>query len=228
MARLVVNPGDRYGRLVILEEVPTIVSYRVKRMRMVRCRCDCGDEKDYKLNSLTRTKGSKSCNCLRNDLTVERSTIHGGLAGVHSGSRIPPEYSSWNNMLCRCRTGGKDSKNYADRGITVCDRWAESYANFLKDMGPKPSPQHSIDRIDNNGNYEPSNCRWATSKEQQRNTRRTQYVSIGGVSKPVSEWCEQLEMPYTLVRHRLYVGWEPATALTTPKKLNRHMLASES
>lgn len=100
-----------------------------------------------------------------------------------------PEYRAWKGMRGRCNNT-KDTRyaSYGGRGIKVCDRW-DSFKNFYTDMGPKPSPKHSLDRIDNDGNYEPSNCRWAINKIQVNNTRANRYVTYLGITKSLSDWC---------------------------------------
>lgn len=105
-------------------------------------------------------------------------------------------------MIARC--SNLDEKNYGARGITVCDRWRNSFASFLADMGPRPSPKHSIDRYpNNNGNYEPGNCRWATDKEQARNTRRNVVIEFGGISLTTVEWAARLGISRQCLNQRL-------------------------
>lgn len=152
-----VSPGDRYGRWTVLSEVE-----RLKSRRMFLARCDCGTERV--VASTTMTNGtSQSCGCLRR----ERS---GGKPRHGHSSQRTPTYHTWTSMHARCRYPYVRSfEHYGGRGITVCDRW-RSFENFLSDMGERP-PDTSIDRIDPDGNYEPSNCRWATAAEQQQNRR---------------------------------------------------------
>lgn len=136
-----------------------------------------------------------------------------------SGQSKEPEYITYTSMLTRCRNPHhKDYQNYGGRGIKVCDRWLgkNGYQNFRKDMGAKPSPCHSIDRIDVNGGYSPDNCRWATIKEQANNKLNTQFVKIGGVKKSITEWAEDLQMSKFTIRHRLERGWSPEEALLLP------------
>lgn len=143
--------GLRFGRLL----VEKYLNHR-ERSVVFRCICDCGSAINVTSGNL-KSGGTKSCGCLMKDRP--KRTIHGDL-----GSK---EYSTWGNIKARCHN--KNSPNYyryGGRGITVCDRWLQSYKNFLEDMGRAPSPQHTIDRINNDGNYEPSNCKWATQKEQ--------------------------------------------------------------
>ena len=118
-------------------------------------------------------------------------------------------------------------KDYGGRGITVCDRWSD-YALFVLDMGHRPSPYHSIERKDNNKGYEPGNCRWATNSEQQRNTRRSRHVDIGGVSKTVAEWCELYGISNKTVYSRVKSGWDFASALATPSGRPGHPLSGMS
>ncbi len=128
-----------------------------------------------------------------------------------------PAYSSWLQMRRRCTEVRHHAyASYGGRGITVCDRWKDSFENFLADMPPHPGKGYSLDRIDNNGNYEPGNCRWATKKEQSRNSRWNCIVSFNGRSQPLSAWVEELNLPYHTIWQRLRRGQDPVTALTKP------------
>ena len=126
-------------------------------------------------------------------------------------------YNTWQKILSRClNQNDKVYKNYGGRGIKVCDRWADSFENFLKDMGKKPSAKHSIERIDNNGDYSPENCRWATPKEQTWNRRNTIYVDYNGKKIALPELAHQFNMKTSIVYKRLKRGWDLKTALTAP------------
>lgn len=125
-----------------------------------------------------------------------------------------PEAQVWASMIYRCSENGPPA--YAGRGITVCDRWKESFYNFIEDVGMRPTKLHQLDRIDNDGNYEPGNCRWATRSRQNRNRRDTIYVEIDGVSKPLPDWCDELGVKYSLAYMRIRNGWDPKKALTEP------------
>lgn len=103
----------------------------------------------------------------------------------------------------------------------MCERWATSFVNFMEDMGPAPSNRHTVERNDSNGNYEPSNCRWATQKEQTRNTSRTRRVTFMGETKSLAEWCEKLDLPYWTMHSRIArLGWDPDRAFNEP--VGRH------
>lgn len=149
--------GQQFGRL-----------YVVRRVCVGRhlCRCSCGIEKYIATQSLTRrNEASKSCGCLQRESASNVFKIH--------GEANPPtlEYTAWSNMKARCFDQNTAIyAYYGGRGITVCSRWLD-YKNFLKDMGRKPSKNHSLDRINNDGNYELTNCRWATKSDQMLNRR---------------------------------------------------------
>lgn len=182
-------------------------------LSMCHCKCDCGTVRIVSGASLRRGH-SESCGCLARDKTALRSTKHG--AAVHT--RRTREYRTWLNMRDRCRNENNPGYiNYGGRGIIVCSRW-DSFSNFFSDMGRCP-PGLTIDRINNDGNYEPSNCHWATSKEQSNNQRRRKdadCVTIQGTSRTVAEWGRILGLNRNAVRMRINRGWTPEQAVTTP------------
>lgn len=128
------------------------------------------------------------------------------------------ERRHWYAMRQRCSNPNyKDFKHYGGRGIYVCDRWKDSFENFISDMGPRPSPKHSVERLNNDGPYSPDNCAWATQKEQTRNQRRTHWIEFDGKRQSMKDWSEQLGISYTKLRRRLNtLGWSVDKALTTP------------
>jgi hypothetical protein len=160
--RIEVKSGDRYGRLIVIKEVESHIQPNGKIRRKFKCLCDCGNNVTTQLVSL-RSNRTKSCGCLQKEVAVSSNTTH--------GMKEIPSYNSWRGMKNRCNNpNSEDYKHYGGRGIIVCDRWLNSFENFLEDMGSRPYG-YSIDRIDVNGNYELSNCKWATSKEQLKNRR---------------------------------------------------------
>lgn len=133
------------------------------------------------------------------------------------GMHGTPEYNAWLSMRKRCYKKYQGNyKNYGGRGITVCKRWLNSFENFFKDLGRRPSKAHSLDRINNEGNYTPKNCRWADSETQGLNTRSNRLLSFKGQKKPVSRWARDLGMNPTTLFERLRRGWSVKKALTTP------------
>lgn len=129
-----------------------------------------------------------------------------------------PEYVVWCTMRSRCHKESSTQWNYyGARGIVVCERWRKSFHAFYEDMGPKPSKLHSLDRIDNNGNYEPKNCRWATKEEQANNTRSNVFLTLNDETKTLSAWARHCGHKESTLRKRLKMGWALEKALFTPK-----------
>lgn len=134
-----------------------------------------------------------------------------------------PEYFTWIGIKDRCYNKNCPRfSDYGGRGITVCETWVNSFVDFLVDMGRKPSKNHSIDRINVDGNYSFENCRWATRKEQSRNTRKTKYLTNNGITKPITEWAEELDISVTTLKGRLKLGWSVEETLTKPRKEQKY------
>ncbi len=152
------------------------------------CLCDCGNSHRARREDLKRGF-VKSCGCHYHRMTDS------------------PEWNSWRCMKSRCyKINDKEYKNYGARGIIVCDRWLNSFKNFFADMGPRPFG-YTIDRIDNNGNYEPTNCRWATAKEQGNNSRVNRIITFNNISLNLIQWSERLNISTSIISKRLKAGW---------------------
>lgn len=185
------------------------------------CRCDCGAVKKVCASSI-RGRRVASCGCLLKEKARERMVARSLTHGMSSS----PEHSIWAAMKSRChnpKSGGY--RNYGGRGIAVCERWINSFENFYSDVGPRPSSNHSIERIDNSRNYEPGNVRWATAKEQARNRRSSAILTFNGISATIAEWSEKTGLTQLQISHRLRLAnWSIDRILTTPirKQRNNH------
>lgn len=191
--------GEIFGRL----KVVSVVSGRKKW----NCRCDCGEAVQVFTTNLRRGL-TRSCGCINRELAMKRIT-HG-----MSKSR---EYHCWQAMLSRClHPKNIGFQNYGGAGIRVCERWRYSFENFLADMGEAPFDGASIDRKENKGNYEPSNCRWATRRQQNNNKSSNRMIAIEGKIQSLAEWARELGVnPYS-VSTRIQRGWDDADALLKP------------
>lgn len=167
----------------------------------------CGTEKEIRRAEVKR--GQISCGC-----RIHEARVHGhGRRG-----KVTPELRAWKGMRSRCHNrNSQDYRHYGGRGIVVCDRWRDSFENFLADMGPRPGPMHTVDRKDNDGPYSPENCRWATKLEQMGNTRRNRNFTFGGKTQCLRRWAAELGVGYdTLYQRVCRAGWSVERAFTTP------------
>jgi len=198
--------GRQFHRLLVIAEE----GQRDKRGHVVwSCVCDCGN-KSFVSGDKLKSGNTQSCGCL----FAEKRAAGSYRSHGKTGSRV---YRIWVNMISRCtRPSTSCWHNYGGRGITVCDRWRNSFEAFLEDMGEPPTGKHSIDRIDNDGNYEPSNCRWVTKNEQSFNTRRTKIVVIAGTPYTLLELSALHGVSPKLIRTRIYQGWPPEIAAKLP------------
>ena len=197
--KLVDMSGMKFERLEVLKRVMPSNPPRW------RCLCDCGCEIEVRGSHL-RSGGTRSCGCLRSEKSRVRMQTHG-----RAGTR---EHRVWQSVRSRCENANIPSySNYGGRGIKVCERW-KSFTAFLEDMGPCPDDR-SIDRIDNDGNYEPTNCRWATRGEQANNKRNTRWVIYQGRRQTISQWAGELGMSRATLANRIYrKGWSLERAMT--------------
>ncbi len=145
-----------------------------------------------------------------------------GTCTTIKNARNQKEYFIWSGMKTRCYNDKrKGYENYGGRGITVCDRWFCSYDNFISGMGPRPSPQHTIDRIDNDLGYSPDNCRWATRREQNNNSRRQNMMTHRNKSMNLTQWARELNMSRKGLTDRFAAGWSQERALSKPNQKKR-------
>ncbi len=209
--------GTRFGAYVVLGRnfVRSTVHWW--------CQCDCGKIRVVYAGNL-RSGKCRSCGC--------KMTEHGGGRQIKYGKKAIniPEYNVWRGMKGRCN--GTYAKNYSGRGIVVCEGWQESFEAFYGQLGSRPSPKHTIDRIDNDGNYScgiceqcvkngwPMNCKWSTNREQLLNTRSNHMIEINGETKPLTVWAAIFGISNDLVNSRINtLGWSPERALTQPPDL---------
>lgn len=210
--------GKRFGRLLVVEYAgKRIVPDARKRSGVTilywSCLCDCGNSCIVPRACLTK-KSTRSCGCLNIDTIIARNTSH--------GMTDTPTHNSWRAMMERCYNPKTVSfKNYGGRGVRVCDRW-HAFENFLADMGERPSVSHSLDRSDNEKDYSPDNCTWATKKQQSRNTRRNVIVTYLGRNYVLTDLAIEVGIPYGTLRSRIFeAGNSPEEAVSKGKYMGK-------
>lgn len=202
--------GTPFARLTT-----TTLPYQKQRMRRrgpyldwyVTCRCSCGNVKEY-IFLLVRQGHTTSCGCLQ----TENRITHG-----MSKTKI---YQTWQSMIGRCYNERDEAyKYYGGRGISVCPQWRESFETFYRDVGPRPSEEHSLDRYPNNdGDYEPGNTRWALRVEQMGNTRRNHLLTVDGRTECLAVWAREAGISYVSILKRIKSGMDVAAAVSTPRR----------
>ena len=201
-----IPPGTRFGRLVVVKRVEND-----GEMARVECLCDCGNTTVVRTTSLRAGK-TLSCGCYGKERRGELSKTH----GMHN----TPTYRSYHGMIQRCYNENNSRyPQYGGRGIIVCDRWKESFENFLEDMGERPEGL-TIDRKDVDGNYEKDNCRWATDAEQAANKQNTRYTRVGGKRWALAELMAIHDVPVSTIAYRLKAGYTPEQAISKGKLPN--------
>ena len=207
--------GKKYGRYTVIEFAGKSKNGIVR----VKCLCDCGNQKIVRLCSLKKGE-IRSCGCLAKELLVERNKTIKYTTHAKSRTRL---YTIWCDMKQRCLN--KNSvvfRYYGGRNISICKEWENDFNKFY-DWAQKNgySDNLTIDRIDVNGNYEPSNCRWITIQMQRKNTRNNIFVEIEGETKILKDWCDYYNITYTTVMSRLKLGWNIEKALKTPARKHK-------
>lgn len=203
--------GQRFGRLTVIRRAPR--GYKGKTHAFWVCDCDCGQTSIVDGVKL-RSGHTRSCGCFEQESR--------GVAQKTHGMSKTNDYAIWVKICRRCYNPNcKEYPHYGGRGITMCDRWRYSFENFTADMGPRPSKQHSIDRIDNEGPYSPENCRWVTIDIQANNTSANHSLTYSGRTMTVAQWAKELSVsPFTLYRRAAY-GWSDERIITTPVRAIR-------
>ena len=200
--------GQKFCRLTVIERANDYVYPSGRHRAQWLCKCDCGNETIVKANDL---KGghTNSCGCLNKEKTKERSTKH-----RMSHSRI---YNAWSHMKQRCLDkNSNDYNDYGGRGIKVCNEWLEFEPFYKWATENSYNDSLSIDRIDVDGNYEPSNCRWVDMKTQQNNRRNNHYITYDGKTQTMKQWSEELNINYSTLRQRINdLGWSIDRAFNT-------------
>jgi hypothetical protein len=203
--------GEVFYRLTVLAEAPRKAQCHSTRWL---CRCECGTVKTYTSDQLRKGR-VKSCGCLRSENLSMARRKHD-----ESKTRL---YKKWTGIITRCYNPKcKSYKNYGGRGITMCEEWRNSYEAF-RDWALAHGFREGlqIDRIDTNGNYCPSNCRWITSKQNQRNRTNNRLLTAFGVTQPMSVWCEEFDINEGTLRKRMKLKWTMEDALTVPVRCKK-------
>lgn len=196
------KPAARYGRLTILRAAEPRLTKDGILSSYSMVECDCGNVKEVR-NAALRRDRVRSCGCIRIEMAMENLPDSWKHGLSKKNGKPSPEYYTWQAMITRCTNPkAKGYENYGGRGITVYPEWMVSLEAFIRDMGERPSATHSLDRIDNNGNYEKSNCRWATKRVQSSNRRNNRIVRLYGEMTTITEACNRLGMDARCLREK--------------------------
>jgi hypothetical protein len=211
--KLIDLSGQQFERWTVVNEGQR--RYRPSRTRGVRtwnCVCECGTTANIEQPSLT-SGNSRSCGCLERELTIQRNYKH----GCAKRKAVIPEYDIWCGIIKRTENPNAVSyPNYGGRGIKMSPQWRNSFEQFYADMGKRPTPEHELERRNNNGPYAKDNCRWATHTEQAHNKRNNRWITFNGETLCWSDWGRRLGTSAGTIQGRIKLGWSVEQAVTTP------------
>lgn len=213
MGKIIDLTGQRFGRLVVVRDVG-----RASNCVLWECRCDCGTITKVLSYQLIRGRvkgGTKSCGCLQREIASGLFTKHGKIN--------TQAYRAWHKMKGRClNPNNKDWPAYGGRGIGIFEPWIINFSPFYEHMGDPPGKGYSLGRIDNDKGYFPGNVQWEDSKQQANNKRNNVVLEFRGVKKTLTQWSEELGIPRTTLRKRIFeLGWSVEKAFTTPVRKQR-------
>lgn len=243
MGRKISNlTGQRFGRLVVLERANDYIKPNGSHCIRWKCKCDCGNI-SFVVSWKLKSGNTRSCGCMQREIAKElgkniprkikqnpnnkfaKNTKRDFKNQNRNGLSKTRIYKIYISMISRCRNKNDiNYKDYGGRGIKVCDEWIkeggfEAFCRWAYNTGYDEKAEYgkcTIDRINVNGNYEPSNCRWADGKTQSNNKRNTIFISYRGKTKSLVEWCEELGLNKSTIRNRIHKGWDPEKAFSTP------------
>lgn len=196
--------GRRFGMVVVLGMAPDRRASSGRLYKRLRCECDCGKFFDSNVHNVLGGV-TQSCGCRR------------GITNTKHGMRHTPEYAAWRAMKARCNGGNPiTEKYYASHGVHVCPEWANSFEAFFRDMGPRPGPGYSLDRIDGRKGYSAGNCRWATKQQQIENRSNTVWIDYMGERVTLMVLSRRSGVGYLTIRHRINAGWPEDRWLIPP------------
>lgn len=203
--------GLRVGRLVV-----NCLSERGNGLWWL-CDCDCGGSVVLRTNQLIGARPTKSCGCLQRDTARATKTTHG-----KSRTYL---YKTWSQIVQRCTNPNNPAfSSYGGRGVKIDEAWRLSFTTFCRDVGNRPFPTHTLDRIDNDGHYAPGNVRWASRTEQARNRRSNRLITANGMTKTLAEWISLSGLSASTVERRLKRGWRPSEAVTSAANQHRRKM----
>lgn len=198
--------GEQHGRITVIKHFDRTKKGKNRWL----CECACGVQ--FIKNTQRILNGAKSCGCYKSDKLREYLTT--------VAADYPKEHAVWKTMRQRCNNkNATDYDYYGGRGIKVCKEWdfpKGGFTNFIRDMGPRPTNYHTIDRKDNNGNYCPDNCKWATRKEQNINTRQVKWITHNGKTRCIADWLSIIDISKCTFYSRVRKGWSMEKAMFTP------------
>lgn len=210
MGRFIDLTGKRFGKLTVVSRAENAIEPNGKPRVMWNCHCDCGND-TVVAGSHLRNKHTTSCGCYGREARIKSNTTH--------GKSNTPIYRTWRHMIERCyNKNNKRYNSYGGRGIKVYDKWINDFQSFYEYVSSLPhygENGYSLDRIDNDGNYEPNNIRWADDYIQNNNQRTSHFITFDGKTQTISQWSRELDIPYDTLYSRISRGWSIDRALTT-------------